>query len=82
MIIGTIAVTIPKWIRAAVACAVGVFAALFLAIGGSPIQDNLRITTPGALVSHALVPPRPQDLLGDRCKVEEVPCAKNARKLG
>ena len=37
----------------------GLALALFLAIGGSSIRDNLRIRTPGTLVSDALVPPKP-----------------------
>jgi hypothetical protein len=66
MIIGTMTVTIPKWMRATTAVAVAAVVAIFLAIGGSSIEDNLGIRTPGTLASHALVPPKPQDWLGDQ----------------
>jgi len=59
MIIGTMTVTVPRWIRTAAGCAVAAFAALFLAIGGSSIRYNLGIRTPGGLASDVLVPPRP-----------------------
>jgi hypothetical protein len=59
MIIGTMTVTVPKWTRAAAAVAVAAVVALFLAFGGSSIQDNLGIRTPGTLASDALVPPKP-----------------------
>ncbi len=32
---------------------------LFLAIGGSSIEDNLGIKTPGTIASEVLVPSRP-----------------------
>lgn len=57
MIIGTMTVTIPKWMRAAAAVVVAAAGALFLAFGGSSIQDNLGIRTPGTLALDALVPP-------------------------
>ncbi len=70
MIIGTLTVTIPQWMRATAAVAVAAIVALFLAIGGSSIQDNLGIRTPGTLASHALVPPKPQDWLGDQLRIQ------------
>lgn len=38
---------------------VGLALSLFFAMGGSSIQDNLGIRTPGMLASDALVPPKP-----------------------
>ncbi len=70
MIIGTTAIIVPKWLRIAAVCAVAAFAALFLAIGGSSIRDNLGIRTPGTLVSIFLVPPSPQDWLGNQLGVQ------------
>jgi hypothetical protein len=70
MIIGAAIISVLKRIRAAAACAVGVFAALFLAIGGLSIQDNLGIRTPGTLASGALVSQSPGDWLGDQLQAQ------------
>jgi hypothetical protein len=35
----------------------GLALSLFLAVGGSSIEDNLRIRTPGMLASHLLIHP-------------------------
>jgi hypothetical protein len=37
----------------------GLAVSLFLAIGGSSIEDNLGIRTPGTIASEVLVRPRP-----------------------
>ena len=47
--------TVPK----AILVVAGLAVSLFLAIGGSSVEDNLGIRTPGTLASAVLVPPRP-----------------------
>jgi hypothetical protein len=59
MIIGTMTVTIPKWLRTAAAVALAAVFALFLAFGGLSIRENLGIRTPGTLASDAWFLPSP-----------------------
>jgi hypothetical protein len=57
MIIGTITVTIPKWIRAAAAVAVAAVVGLFLAFGSWALLDKYGIRSPGIWWAESLPPP-------------------------